>query len=86
MFRYAVIVAAGLHPACSLAAKDSGPPLISWIIAAKQGNNDSVKHVMDAFKRADVEKEVLATTLREHQAAVDATKSSAREAAAAAGI
>ena len=35
---------------------------------------------MDAFKRADVEKEVLATTLREHQAAVDATKSSAREA------
>lgn len=60
----------------------------SWIIAAKQGNNDSVKHVMDAFKRADVEKEVLATTLREHQAAVDAnaTKSSAREAAAAAGI
>ncbi len=50
-----------------------------WIIAANNGHDKSMKDLMDAFKRGFVSKEVLAATLRAHQAAVDATKSPQRE-------
>ena len=53
-----------------------------FIIAAKQGNDDSMKALMQFFTVKWVEKEILAATLREHQAAVDAAKSPQREAAA----
>jgi len=52
-----------------------------WIIAAAQGNNDSIKALMNAFRRGFVSKDDLAAALRAHQAAVDATKSPQREAA-----
>lgn len=52
-----------------------------FIIAATQGHDDSMKKLMDAFRRGLVIKEDLATTLRAHKAAVDATKSPEREAA-----
>eukprot|EP00986_Skeletonema_menzelii_P020423 scaffold31141_cov154-Skeletonema_menzelii.AAC.2 len=52
-----------------------------WIIAATQGDDDSTKHLMNAFKDGFVDKEVLAATLRAHKAAIDATKSPQREAA-----
>jgi len=52
-----------------------------WIIAASQGDNDSLKYLIDDFKRGFVGKEDLDTALRAHQAAVDAAKSAHREAA-----
>jgi len=52
-----------------------------WIIAANQGDDDSIKALMKMFKGGLVEKEVLDAALRAHQAAVDATKSPQREAA-----
>jgi len=52
-----------------------------YIIAAGQGDDDSTKMLMDMFKGGFVIKEVLADTLRSHQAAVDATKSKLRETA-----
>eukprot|EP00985_Skeletonema_marinoi_P010711 scaffold5030_cov128-Skeletonema_marinoi.AAC.5 len=52
-----------------------------WIIAANQGNDDSIKALMDLFKEEYVSKDDLAAALRAHQAAVDATKSPQREAA-----
>eukprot|EP00985_Skeletonema_marinoi_P023738 scaffold15966_cov170-Skeletonema_marinoi.AAC.2 len=52
-----------------------------WIIAAAQGNNDSIKALMDAFRRGFVSKDDLAAALRAHQAAVEETKSPQREAA-----
>ncbi len=52
-----------------------------WAIAATQGHDDSIKKLMVAFKGGYVSKEVLATALREHQAALAATKSPQREAA-----
>ncbi len=52
-----------------------------WIIAAKQGYDHSIKALMEAFKGGYVSKKVLATALREHQAALAATKSPQREAA-----
>jgi len=52
-----------------------------WIIAAALGDDDSIKFLMNAFRRGFVEKDDLATALRAHQAAVDATKSPQREAA-----
>ena len=51
-----------------------------FIIASAQGNDGSIKLLMELFKRGDVEKDILAAALRAHQAAVDATKSSQREA------
>ncbi len=56
-----------------------------WIIAAKQGDDESMKALMDAFKKGCIGKEDLTTTttLRAHQAAIDATKSPQREAAEA---
>ncbi len=50
-----------------------------WIIAATQGEEESTKKLMGMFKGGFVSKEVLAATLRAHQAAVDATKSPQRE-------
>ena len=52
-----------------------------WIIAATQGCDDSVKSLMNAFKRGECSKDELASTLRAHHAAVDAMKSPQREAA-----
>eukprot|EP00984_Skeletonema_dohrnii_P005265 scaffold1840_cov137-Skeletonema_dohrnii-CCMP3373.AAC.6 len=54
-----------------------------WIIAANQGQDESIKNVMEYFKEGFVSKDDLAATLRAHQAAVDATKSPQREAAEA---
>jgi len=52
------------------------------IIGATQGCDFSMKALMKVFKMGLVEKDVLTSTLREHQAAVDATKSPQRETAA----
>ena len=57
-----------------------------YIIAAAQGQDESIKLLMFAFKEGDVSKDDLAAALRAHQAAVDATKSLQREAAKIAGI
>eukprot|EP00984_Skeletonema_dohrnii_P032870 scaffold27815_cov78-Skeletonema_dohrnii-CCMP3373.AAC.1 len=51
------------------------------IIAATQGNDSSIKALMEMFKGGFVDKDDLAATLRAHQAAVNATKSPQREAA-----
>ncbi len=50
-------------------------------IAARLGDDLSMKALMKFFKGGYVSKEDLAATLRAHQAAVDATKSPQREAA-----
>ena len=50
-----------------------------WIIAATQGEDTSIKALMNAFKKGYVEKDELAAALRSHQAAVDAAKSPQRE-------
>ncbi len=52
-----------------------------YIIAAGQGDDDSIQMLMNVFKAGYVSKEDLATALRAHQAAVDATKSPQRETA-----
>ena len=52
-----------------------------WIIAATQGQDESTKMLMAAFKKGYVEKADLDSALRAHHAAVDATKSPQREAA-----
>eukprot|EP00984_Skeletonema_dohrnii_P009042 scaffold3396_cov95-Skeletonema_dohrnii-CCMP3373.AAC.4 len=54
------------------------------IIAAKLGHDESIKSLMQVYKiGGHISKEEFAATLRAHQAAVDATKSSQREEAAA---
>ena len=50
-----------------------------WIIAATQGQDESMKELMTAFKRGLVEKVDLTVVLRAHKAAVDATKSPQRK-------
>jgi len=52
-----------------------------WIIAATQGNDQSIKALMGAFRRGMISKDDLAAALRAHQAAVDATKSHQRKVA-----
>ena len=52
-----------------------------YIIAATQGNDNSIKALMDAYKDGFVEKDDLASALRAHKTAVDETKSPQREAA-----
>ena len=52
-----------------------------WIIAATQGQDESIKMLMTAFQQGFISKDILATTLRAHKTAVDATKSPQREAA-----
>ena len=49
-----------------------------WIIAATQGQDDSIKMMMRKFREGLVSKEDLATALRAHKAAVDAFKSPQR--------
>ena len=49
-----------------------------WIIAATQGDDDSIKALMSAFRRGQVSKEALASALRAHQAALDAINSPQR--------
>jgi len=51
------------------------------VIAASLGDDDSIKLLMKAFRSGLVSKDDLASALRAHQAAVDATKSPQREAA-----
>jgi len=52
-----------------------------FIIAAAQGEDYSIKMLMEEFKSGVVSKDDLAAALRAQQAAVDATKSPQREAA-----
>ncbi len=54
-----------------------------FLIAAAEGVDESIKSLMELFKQGQgyVSKEDLATALRAHQAAVDATKSPLRDAA-----
>jgi len=52
-----------------------------FLIAANLGHDDSIKMLMDAFRNGLVSKEDLASALRAHQAAADATKSPQRDAA-----
>ena len=55
-------------------------------IAATQGDDDSIKALMDEFRSGMVSKENLAAALRAHQAAVEETKSPQREAAEECGL
>ena len=50
-----------------------------WIIAGNLGDDDSMKALREFYAGGDISKEDYAATLRTHQAAVDATKSSQRE-------
>ena len=52
-----------------------------WTIAATLGEDDSIKTLMEMFKRGFVEKDELASALRAHKAAVDAMNSPQRKAA-----
>ncbi len=52
-----------------------------FIIAAKLGYDDALEEVKKGFQRGFVSKEDYASSLRGHQAAVDATKSEQRDAA-----
>eukprot|EP00984_Skeletonema_dohrnii_P020818 scaffold10229_cov129-Skeletonema_dohrnii-CCMP3373.AAC.5 len=52
-----------------------------WIIAAAQGEDDSIKFLLEKFRSGIVSKDDLADALRAHQAAVDSAKSPQREAA-----
>ncbi len=52
-----------------------------WVIAVKQGYDDSTKELMNAYQEGFVSKEGLAAALRAHHAAVDASKSRSREVA-----
>jgi len=54
-----------------------------FIIAAAQGEDDSLGNLRKMYQNGLVSKEDLATALRAHKAAVDATKSLQRDAAAA---
>ena len=53
-----------------------------FIIAAKLGDDRSLENVRDLYKVGQVSKKDFAAALRGHQAAIDATKSPQREAAA----
>jgi TPR repeat protein len=57
-----------------------------YIIAAKLGDDDAMKALLEAYKQGYITKEDYGATLRAHQAAVDATKSSQREAAERVGM
>ena len=50
-----------------------------FIIAAKLGDEASMKALLPSFKAGHITKEEYGSTLRTHQAAIDATKSSQRE-------
>jgi tetratricopeptide (TPR) repeat protein len=57
-----------------------------WIIAANIGCGDSMKELLEAYKNGYITKGDYGATLRTHQAAINATKSSQREAAERIGI
>ena len=57
-----------------------------WIIAAKLGYDVSMKALLPSYKGGYITKDEYGATLRAHQAAVDATKSSQREAAERIGL
>ena len=50
-----------------------------WVIAATQGEDQSIKFLMELFRGGIFSKDVLAAALRAHHAAVDATKSPQRK-------
>ena len=50
-----------------------------WIIAAKLGFEASMKYLLKMYKLEYITKEEYGATLRAHQAAIDATKSSQRD-------
>ena len=50
-----------------------------WIIAAAQGLDGSIEILMNEFRNGTVSKEDLASALRAHKAAIDATKSPQRD-------
>ncbi len=50
-----------------------------WIISATQGEDKSIKELMEMFKGGHLSKDDLAASLRAHKAAVDATKSPQRK-------
>jgi len=50
-----------------------------FIIAAKLGDEDSMKALWEFFKYGNITKENLEVTLRTHQAAIDEMKSPERE-------
>ncbi len=52
-----------------------------FVISATQGDDESIKRLMDTFKRGGISKDDLTSTLRAYQAAEEATKSPQREAA-----
>ena len=52
-----------------------------WIIAANLGDDKSMKMLLEVYKDGYITKEEYGATLRAHQATIDATKSSQREAA-----
>ncbi len=52
-----------------------------WIIAANLGDDKSMKTLLSAYKDGYITKEEYGATLRAHQAAINATKSSQRDAA-----
>ena len=56
-----------------------------WLISAAQGEANSIKPLMEAFKQGFLRKDDLASALRANQAAVDATKSAQRKAAEESG-
>ena len=59
--------------------KNSERAVKHWIIAAAQGHDGSIKELMKKFREGYVSKEELASALRAHKTAVDATKSPQRE-------
>ena len=85
---YAEEAAIGGHPAARYNlgcdewnhSKNYDRAVKHWIIAATQGDDNSINSLMREFKMGHVSKEDLASALRAHQAAVDATKSTQREA------
>ncbi len=54
-----------------------------WIIAASQGEDDSLGNLRIIYQEGLISKDDLAAAIRAHQAAIDATKSPQRDAAAA---
>ena len=52
-----------------------------WMISAAQGDDKSIKELMEMFKGGELSKDDLTSALRAYQAAVEATKSPQREAA-----
>jgi TPR repeat protein len=57
-----------------------------FIIAANLGYEASMKALLEAYKDGRITKDEYGSTLRTHQAAIEATKSSQREAAERAGF